>query len=443
LLAVAVAGGAGAVFVLVLAVTGAADRGPAILAAVLLGVLTLILFQVVRGAAAREETPASSDDEGPPPYGLVLESLPDPVMLLSIGRGDLATPRYLFANTAARELFRIGRPHGLLAAAVRSPQVLEAADEALVGRIEGRTTLEPSGVQERIWQVVARPLHEAGETERMALLWLHDETDARRAERMRADFLANASHELRTPLASLTGFIETLRGHAKDDENARDRFLTIMSAQADRMSRLIADLLSLSRIELNEHIAPQGEADIDFAVKDVLDAVTPLAQEGGVRIEVRLEAGGAGAVQGDRDQIIQVIQNLVDNAVKYAGQGGVVTVETASGAVAEDMVTLRREGGSRLSLLKPDHAAGERYAAISVTDSGPGIARENLPRLTERFYRVEGQKSGERSGTGLGLAIVKHIVNRHKGGLAVESVAGEGATFTAYFPIGKPAASRD
>lgn len=439
--AVAVAGGAGVVCILVLVAIRAADTGPAVTAAVMLATLTLVLMQAVRRQTMRAQVPTAVEDEAAPPYGLMLESLPDPVMLLTAAPTGPATPRYVFANAAARALFRIARPQGLLAGAVRSPVVLEAAEEALIERIEGRATLEPSGALERVWQVVARPLDDAAGPERMALLWLRDETDARRAQRTRADFLANASHELRTPLASLSGFIETLRGHARDDAQARDRFLAIMSVQADRMSRLIADLLSLSRIELNEHVAPQGETDLDFAVKDVLDAITPLAQENGVRIVVDLAPGGAGVVQGDRDQIIQVIQNLADNAVKYAGPGGVVTVETATGAAAEDMITLRRSGGSRLSLLNPDHAAGVRYASIAVTDSGPGIARENLPRLTERFYRVEGQKSGERAGTGLGLAIVKHIINRHKGGLTVESVAGAGATFTAYFALLEVAAT--
>jgi two-component system phosphate regulon sensor histidine kinase PhoR len=327
---------------------------------------------------------------------------------------------------------------------VRNPVVLEAVAEAMTLGVESRAVLEPSGGQDRVWQVVARPLEpEEGEADggKLGLLWLRDETDARRAERMRADFLANASHELRTPLASLSGFIETLRGHAREDEAARDRFLAIMAAQADRMSRLIADLLSLSRIELNEHIAPSGVVDLNQSVRDVLDAMGPLARSGGPAIETRLARDGAAAVQGDRDQIIQVVQNLVDNAVKYAGPNGTVTIETFGEVGLETLTTLRRANGARLSLLGPEHAPEERFGMVAVTDSGPGIERENLPRLTERFYRVEGQKSGERSGTGLGLAIVKHIVNRHKGGLAVESAVGEGTTFTALFPVARALAA--
>jgi two-component system phosphate regulon sensor histidine kinase PhoR len=249
---------------------------------------------------------------------------------------------------------------------------------------------------------------------------------------MRADFLANASHELRTPLASLAGFIETLRGHAKDDVAARDRFLAIMSQQAMRMSRLIDDLLSLSRIELNEHIPPAGDLDLALAAADVLDALGPLAEERKVALEVRAPAAGQAVVVGDRDQIIQVVQNLVDNAIKYAGSGGKVTVEV-NADLGIEQVTRAQSAAACLSLLTPDRGHEVRYAALRVSDSGPGIAREFLPRLSERFYRVEGQKGGY-AGTGLGLAIVKHIINRHRGGLMVESAEGEGAAFTAYFP---------
>jgi two-component system phosphate regulon sensor histidine kinase PhoR len=258
---------------------------------------------------------------------------------------------------------------------------------------------------------------------------------------MRADFLANASHELRTPLASLTGFIETLRGHARDDAVARERFLGVMAAQAGRMARLIDDLLSLSRIELNEHIAPEGRVDMSLAVMDVVDALTPLASEYGVRLQTRLPERGLAVVNGDRDQILQVIQNLFDNALKYSPRGGVVEIELAADLAADAVLTPPRPGAARLSILTPDLVGGERFVALRCADHGPGIAREHLPRLSERFYRIEGQKSGEKLGTGLGLAIVKHIINRHRGGLAIESVEGEGTTLTAYLPRATSAAS--
>jgi two-component system phosphate regulon sensor histidine kinase PhoR len=269
----------------------------------------------------------------------------------------------------------------------------------------------------------------------MALLWLRDETDARRAERMRADFLANASHELRTPLASLAGYIETLRGHARDDPAARDHFLSIMHVQADRMARLIDDLLSLSRIELNEHVPPAGEVDLAAAAADVISALAPQIEERQVKIDFAPPRAGV-TVEGDRDQIVQVIQNLVDNAVKYTPSGGTVHVELTPGQTLDSMTAPRLDGAGRQSLLMPDRDGASRYVAIRVTDEGPGIARQHLPRLSERFYRVEGQKGG---GTGLGLAIVKHVVNRHRGGLTVESAEGGGTTFSVYLPVAPPA----
>ena len=386
-----------------------------------------------RSISGPESTEAGATAaQADPPYALVLESLADPVLVAS-DQGDLdGEPRLVFANAAARELLRLQRSGGLLAAYLRNPRVLETLEEALHGRIEAEAEFEEGGARDRVWRAIAKPLPSEGR-ERLALLSMRDETDARRNERMRADFLANASHELRTPLASLAGFIETLRGHAKDDVAARDRFLAIMAQQAERMSRLIDDLLSLSRIELNEHIAPAGELDLGLAIADVIDALGPLAQDQRARIEIHTGPPGSAVIVGDRDQIIQVIQNLVDNAIKYAGAGGLVTVELEPEVGLEAATRPRTPAASRLSLLSPDHSHDARYAALRVSDSGPGIAREFLPRLSERFYRIEGQHGGH-AGTGLGLAIVKHIVNRHRGGLMVESAEGEGAAFTAYFP---------
>jgi two-component system phosphate regulon sensor histidine kinase PhoR len=207
-----------------------------------------------------------------------------------------------------------------------------------------------------------------------------------------------------------------------------------MAAQAGRMARLIDDLLSLSRIELNEHIAPEGEIDVAVAVRDVVDGLTPLAAERDVRLSMSLPERGQARITGDRDQILQVAQNLIDNASKYSPPGGVVDIVVEVGITVEAAIAPIRPGAARLSILSPDLVGGERYVVLRCSDQGPGIAREHLPRLSERFYRVEGQKSGERLGTGLGLAIVKHIVNRHRGGLAVESLAGQGTSFVAYFP---------
>jgi two-component system phosphate regulon sensor histidine kinase PhoR len=369
-----------------------------------------------------------------PLLNAAVDSLADPLLVISGGEvDDIAGRRVRLANMAARDLLKIQREGALLVSVLRDPRVLEAVDEALFGGVNVETAYESGGAQPRYWRAQVRPLPRDG-GERLALLTLHDETDQRRMELMRVDFLANASHELKTPLASLAGFIETLKGHARDDEAARDRFLDIMAVQAARMARLVSDLLSLSRIELNEHIPPAGRVDLDLALTDVLDAVALLARQRDVTI--RIEPNPASArVVGDREEIVQVLQNLIDNALKYSPQGGHVSVALATDQGAEAVAAPRFPGAVRLSLLTPDRQDDARYVAVTVRDHGPGMAREHLPRLTERFYRVEGQKSGERPGTGLGLAIVKHIINRHRGGLTVESLPGEGAAFTAYFPM--------
>lgn len=384
-------------------------------------------------------TPIGADrgsaEHGPVGFGEMVERFPDPVLVVTaLNPDDPADRRLVFANTAARELLRIHSEGQPLVSAIRHPRVLEAVDETLFERESGEASWETGGAQERFWRVLTRPLADAADGARVALVVLRDETDSRRNERMRADFLANASHELRTPLASLTGFIETLRGHARDDAVARERFLGVMAAQAARMARLIDDLMSLSRIELNEHIAPEGRLDLVVAVLDVIDALAPLATERGVKLSTRLAERGDAIITGDRDQILQVAQNLIDNALKYSPAGGAVEIEVLAGLTADAATAPVRPGAARLSLLSPDLVGGERFVVLRVTDHGPGIAREHLPRLSERFYRVEGQKSGERLGTGLGLAIVKHIINRHRGGLAIESIEGGGTTFTAYLP---------
>ena len=363
----------------------------------------------------------------PQGQGQVLERLPDPVMVVAAGAGESAADRKIaFANAAARELFRLKGAGQPLISAIRHPKVLEAVEASLFENAEREVAYDAVGAQDRHWLALSRPLGDG-----RALLILRDQTDARRSERLRADFLANASHELRTPLASLTGFIETLRGHAKDDAAAREHFLSIMHVQADRMARLIDDLLSLSRIELNEHIPPSGEVDLSAAVADVVSALGPQIAERGVKVAF---APVPVSVEGDRDQIVQVLQNLIDNAVKYMPAGGEVGVELRGDLSFDEVLASRMEGAAFQPLLTPDRGAASRYAAVRVTDQGPGIARQHLPRLSERFYRAPGQKSGERNGTGLGLAIVKHIMNRHRGGLAVESAEGRGAAFTAWFP---------
>jgi two-component system phosphate regulon sensor histidine kinase PhoR len=359
---------------------------------------------------------------------VILELLPEPVILVRGADGEPAEIAY--GNQAAREVFRLELAGAPLGAALRRPEVLETLEHALATSTRAEVAFETIGVQRRFWRAFARPLAvEAGGLRQLVVV-LRDETDARRTERMRADFLANASHELRTPLAALAGFVETLRTHAKDDPEARDKFLGIMAQQAARMARLVDDLLSLSRIELNEHIAPSGKVDLARTVQDVSDAIRPLTEERGVAVIID-PGDDVGSVIGDRDQLVQVIQNLVDNAVKYTPRGGQVRVALRM-APSVEIARAPSRTGVGLSLLSPDASDGQAYVVLRVTDQGPGIARQHLPRLSERFYRVEGQRSG---GTGLGLAIVKHVVNRHRGGLAVESAEGEGSTFSVYLPI--------
>jgi two-component system phosphate regulon sensor histidine kinase PhoR len=424
---------------ILLVMTHAAKTGPGVAAAIAVAVGAIALGIL---SARRKRVVPPPKGEGPQqstePFAAMIEQIADPILLVAGGaRDEQSSRRFLFANAAARDLLRIQRPDGLLTTVIRAPDILDAVDDALYDGKAGEAAYQLRGPQDRFWRARVLPLDVSfGDAGRLALLWMRDETELRRTERARADFLANASHELRTPLASLTGFIETLRGHARDDVEARDRFLAIMHGQADRMRRLIDDLMSLSRIELGEHILPSGVVDLRLLVTDVIEALGPLAGERGVRFAPNLPANPALAL-ADRDQIVQVVQNLVENAAKYAPDGGVVRIDVAADLTLAQAATASAGLEGHFSLLTPEHAQGRTYVAVRVRDFGPGMARGHLPRLTERFYRVEGQRL-RKPGTGLGLAIVKHIINRHRGGLIVESAPGEGALFTAYLPAAPP-----
>jgi two-component system phosphate regulon sensor histidine kinase PhoR len=256
-----------------------------------------------------------------------------------------------------------------------------------------------------------------------ALLALADVTSVVRAERMRRDFVANVSHELRTPLATLAGFIETLQGPAKDDAPARARFLAIMGQQSARMTRIVTDLLSLSKIEESEHTPPAARVDAGRLVQSTVDALAPQIKAKQARLDLAI-GPDLPPVLGDADQLAQVFQNLIDNAIKYGRAGGTVRVRLA-----------------RAEAPPAGFAARHRsYLVFEVRDEGEGIAREHLPRLTERFYRVDAGRSRDMGGTGLGLAIVKHIVNRHRGTLDVDSEPGKGSVFAVYLPVADEAA---
>ena len=342
----------------------------------------------------------------------ILASLPDPLVMLDARR------RIVRQNAAAEALFGATARGRDLTDVFREPTLLEAVDEILAGVSSRIVEFAIPGPVQRSFSARAVRLPDQAADGTVAILTLHDLTSVKRAEQLRADFVANASHELRTPLSSLLGFIETLRGPARDDEEARRRFLSIMHDQALRMTRLVEDLLSLSRIEMKEHSAPTSRVELAQLLPTVVSSVEPLAREKNITIQVELD--GLRPVIGDADDLAQVFQNLVENAVKY-GRGG-----TAVRVVAGDQARARlRIGGPAV--------------AVSVVDRGEGIAREHLPRLTERFYRVDKARSRQLGGTGLGLAIVKHIVNRHRGAIEVDSVEGEGSTFTVMLPAASSA----
>lgn len=352
----------------------------------------------------------------------LVEALPEPALYID-GQGKVEA-----ANLAARQTFRFVGAEPQLTAVVRKPELLDAVANARQSGEAQRFEFVERDETDRHFACVAAPLG-AG-----ILVSMHDFTDIKRVELARVDFLANASHELRTPLTSLSGFIETLRGPARDDAEARERFLEIMQGQADRMKRLISDLMSLSRIELVEHRPPEGETDLAGVVNEVAAALAPVASTRGVTVRVT-GADKPIPVTGVRDELAQVVQNLIDNAVKYSEAQGVVEVEL-SPELSGDHAAVRAgrlwESAGHMSIVS---AVGRGpCVALRVTDAGPGIERQYLPRLSERFYRVDPGR-GLRPGTGLGLAIVKHVVQRHRGSFLVESEPGRGSAFGVVLPM--------
>lgn len=379
-------------------------------------------------ASAREEAGNAAKLADP----FLTEKLPLPVLV--VGPGG----RIESANPAARQFLGLASQLGHLSGALRQPNVLEAVSQALKGETPDPVEYSTLAPIESHVRAVTAPLRieEESTLPWRAMLVLFDETSIKRTERMRADFLANASHELRTPLASLSGFIETLRGHAKDDEEARERFLGIMYDQTERMRRLINDLLSLSRVEMDEHVPPADVVDLTAVAEDVIAFLRPQSDAKSIELTHELEADALAV--GERDQLTEVVQNLIENAIKYSPADasiGVTVQRDMSAAEAEWPPTQFGADTARLTLASPPGDVSDRYVVIRVTDTGKGIDRRDLPRLSERFFRVGGQKSGPKEGTGLGLAIVKHIVNRHRGGFTVESKPGSGSVFSVMLPM--------
>ena len=348
-----------------------------------------------------------------------LDALPEPLLLLGVDR------KIVRANQAATTLLGrevVGRH---IAASLRNPALIEAVERSLDGGDGHDVEFTLPAPIERTFAARVEPLSEPREGGAAVLLALVDFTAVRRTDQMRADFVANASHEIRTPLATLMGFVETLQGSARDDPAARERFLAIMDQHGRRMARLVEDLLSLSRIEMNEHTPPTDAVLLPPLLAHVRNTLAWQSDKRGVTVAIETQ-DDMPPVIGDADELTQVFLNLVDNAIKYGDAEETITV------------TARREEEPQAAGWI---AAKDGAVAVSIVDRGAGIPREHLPRLTERFYRVDKARSRELGGTGLGLAIVKHIVNRHRGALTIDSASGEGSTFTVYLQPASPAES--
>ncbi len=336
----------------------------------------------------------------------VIDALPVPVML--IGPDD----RVRAANAAVTAILGPNLFGNHYITAVRQPGVIAAIAEtrsngtARVTRFTGR-----DGAKDTVYSVAVAV---AGDD---IALTFEDQTAAEAAGQMRRDFVANVSHELRTPLTALLGFIETLKGAARDDAAARDRFLDIMENEATRMTRLVNDLLSLSRVEEDERVRPREHVDLGLLLLSVIKGLEPQAQAAGVVVTLEQD-GTEKEVPGDAGQLAQVFTNLVENAIKYGASDGQVVVTLKP---QEMHVRLRGDG-----------------VQVIIADTGAGIAAHHITRLTERFYRVDNHRSREVGGTGLGLAIVKHIINRHRGRLLIESVEGEGTQVSVFLPVATP-----
>ena len=332
------------------------------------------------------------------------DALPLPVLIIDaraliVSANDMAITEFGRFDNGAPLLLRF-----------RAPEMRRAFELVMQNRQPTHFELHERVPLERWMRVDICPVRDDIGHISKCLILFRDFSESRRLDRMRADFVANASHELRTPLASISGFIDTLRGPAKEDEKARDRFLGIMQEQATRMSRLIDDLLSLSRLEMRSLTDDATVLDLVSVTNEAIDSMQPVASESNVEIE-RHFAEGPFIIRGMRDEIIQVVENLVENACKYGKQGKKVVVEIKRRSI---------DGASEIIL--------------SVRDFGPGIDAEHLPRLTERFYRAASTSGSAQKGTGLGLAIVKHIVTRHRGRLSISSQLGKGSTFAIYLP---------
>lgn len=336
-------------------------------------------------------------------FKLLLDASPMPQVLLD------SAERVVLVNPEASSILgdaAIGRHYITV---FRQPDLLDTV-ETIFTKTADRgecSFLANEGGRETVYLVSVGAIDADGR--RMALLTFNDITAEKEAGQIRRDFVANVSHELKTPLTALLGFIETLNTTAKKDPEATERFLSIMRIEATRMNRLVSDLLSLSRVEADERVRPTAEVDLGRIVLSVAETLRPIATSTNTSLTVAAPSDGF-VVPGDADQLNQVFSNIIENGIKYAGEGAEVTV----------------------SFQRTDFDPSVRGPAVkvSVTDTGDGFDPMHIPRLTERFYRLDSHRSRELGGTGLGLAIVKHIINRHRGRLRIESAPGKGSTFT-------------
>jgi two-component system phosphate regulon sensor histidine kinase PhoR len=363
------------------------------------------LLEALSGVpAVRARESADADQRN---WRAVVSGIPTAALALD------ASGTVLHHNRLAAEMFPRLKVGQAMSQVSRNPDLLGAVDRALSGGERADVELtERVPVERRIAATVSRLARSSADTPPHLLVTFRDLTEQDRLAQMRADFIANASHELRTPLASLRGFVDTLQGPARDDAAARTRFLQLMASQAERMTRLIDDLLSLSRVEMRVHLPPRGIVDLNEAAAYVCQSLEPVAAAAKVSVTLA-RADTPARMRGDREEVVQVVQNLIQNAIKYGREGGKIEVQVGRDAA---------------------RGVGEARVWVRVSDDGPGIAPEHLPRLTERFYRVDTERSRAQGGTGLGLALVKHILARHRGRLIVTSEPGEGAMFTARIP---------
>ncbi len=344
---------------------------------------------------------------------ILVDSLPDILVMCNddhvIVRTNKAA-RTIFGQNLANKPLRTVIPNDVLANGV-SAVIEELKGREVEFRLDDPVPRDFRAIIERF------PIASTGGIS--VIITLNDVTELKRVEKMRADFVANASHEIRTPLASIKGFVETLRGPAKDDPEARDEFLKVMDEQATRMTNLITDLLSLSKIEMNAHSTPQGKVDVLRIIRNEKETFSWLAKEKDMTIRIEL-SDTLPPARGEERELMQVVHNLIGNAIKYGNASTEVTVTArVTSMLPQD----------------PNFVNQDRAICVSITDRGEGIPKQHLPRLTERFYRVDSARTRTIGGTGLGLAIVKHIINRHRGVLAIDSVVGEGSTFSVFLPI--------